>query len=337
VIPVSAITISGSASNRAVQFLPATNQFGTSTITLWVSDGSLTNKTSFLVSVNPVNDAPFISSIAPQTVNEDTPTALVPFTVWDVESPVSNLLVTASSSNPTLIPPNALFIAGNGSNRTVKVVPATNQFGTATVTLAVNDGNLSTFSSFLLTINPINDRPTISSFKDLTIAKNGIAGPITFIIGDPETSADKLLLSGSSSNPYIVPQYGITFGGSLSNRTLTLNPAHGRTGKSHISIQVSDGSLITSNSFYITVGSTGLSGVNPSDGQILGADLYQTSLTISWATFVGGAYRLLSAPTLGSTNWTPVAADFVATDIVTSWQGTITNAHFQFFKIQKMQ
>ena len=53
----------GSGSNRTVTLMPATNQFGTSIITLQVSDGIGTNSTSFLFTVNSVNDEPTINAI----------------------------------------------------------------------------------------------------------------------------------------------------------------------------------------------------------------------------------------------------------------------------------
>jgi len=57
---------------------PATNQFGTTLITVTVSDGSATASETFLLTVNPVNDAPTISTLADQVINEDTSTARWP-------------------------------------------------------------------------------------------------------------------------------------------------------------------------------------------------------------------------------------------------------------------
>lgn len=50
---------------------PATNGNGTSTVTVTVSDGSLTAQDTFVLTVTAVNDAPVIVNFAKST-NEDT-------------------------------------------------------------------------------------------------------------------------------------------------------------------------------------------------------------------------------------------------------------------------
>ena len=53
------------------------------------------------------------------------------------------------------------------------MTPAPNLFGTATITLTVNDGTNTAFDTFLLTVNPINDLPTITNINDQVITENG--------------------------------------------------------------------------------------------------------------------------------------------------------------------
>jgi hypothetical protein len=105
------------------------------------------------VTVNNVNTAPTISSIGNQTTALNTATASLAFTVSDAETAASSLTVSGNSSNPTLVPTSNIVFGGAGSSRTVKVAPATNQTGTATITLTVSDGALSRTTSFVLTVN----------------------------------------------------------------------------------------------------------------------------------------------------------------------------------------
>src|SRR5947199_9960186 len=86
-VPDANILFGGSGSNRTVTLRPASNQFGSTTITLTVSDGDGgAASASFLLSVNSVNHPPTISSVANQSTNEDTPTAAIPFSIGDVEA-----------------------------------------------------------------------------------------------------------------------------------------------------------------------------------------------------------------------------------------------------------
>ena len=57
------------------------------------------------------------------------------FQVTDAETAAADLAITNSSSNPGLIPVSNIVLDGSGSNRTVVVTPAPNQFGSALVTL----------------------------------------------------------------------------------------------------------------------------------------------------------------------------------------------------------
>src|SRR5439155_608295 len=144
----------------------------------------------------------------------------------DVETPPDSLMVSGRSSNPDLVPDANILFGGSGSNRTVTLRPATNQFGSTTITLTVRDGDAGAASaSFLLSVNSVNDPPTISSVPDQTTDEDPPTPALRFTIRDVETPADSLIVSGRSSNPDLVPDSNIFFGGSGSNRTVTLRPA----------------------------------------------------------------------------------------------------------------
>jgi hypothetical protein len=106
---------------------------------------------------------PTISDIADRTINEDTTTGAIAFTVADAETPATSLSVSVSSSNITLVPLSGIVLGGSGSLRTVSVAPAANKFGTATITISISDGSLSTSDSFILTVSAVNDVPLASN------------------------------------------------------------------------------------------------------------------------------------------------------------------------------
>jgi hypothetical protein len=254
-VPVGNVVFGGSAANRTVTVTPALNQYGLVTITLIVSDGQATADSSFLLTVHPVSDPPTISNIPDQTTDEDTPRGPISFTISDAEMVASSLILSAASSNPTLVPLDNIVLAGNGTNRTVTLISADNQYGSATITLTVSDGDLSASDSFVLMVNPVNDAPTISPIPDQLTAYFTPTGPITFTVGDVEKAAGLLTLSVASSNPSLVPTSNIVFGGSGAQRTVTITPTVNEYGTTTITLTVSDGSLTTSDNFVLTVNS----------------------------------------------------------------------------------
>ncbi len=150
---------------------PAANQNGTTTVTLTVSDGSLTAQDTFVLTVTAVNDAPTISDIANQTTNEDTPLNNVAFTVNDIDSTISctnTSHITFASTNTTLLPVANITRGGTYPNCTVSMNPAANQNGTSTVTVTVSDGSLSSQDTFVLTVTAVNDAPVIVNFAKST-------------------------------------------------------------------------------------------------------------------------------------------------------------------------
>jgi hypothetical protein len=169
-----------------------------------------------------VNNPPVIGNVANQAIQENGTTGALGFTVSDTETAAGSLTVTRSSSNTTLVPLANVLLGGSGGSRTVTVTPAANEFGTTTITITVTDGNGQTDSdTFTVTVN---DQPTVSNIANQSTAEDTATGAIAFTVGDGETAAGSLTLSGSSSNTTLVPNANITFGGSGANRTVTLTP-----------------------------------------------------------------------------------------------------------------
>src|SRR5438128_1301837 len=81
-VPAANIVFGGSGASRTVTVSPALNQTGTATITVTVSDGSLTASDSFVLTVTATaNTAPTISNIADLSTSQNTATAPIATTV----------------------------------------------------------------------------------------------------------------------------------------------------------------------------------------------------------------------------------------------------------------
>ena len=81
-------------------------------------------------------------------------------------------------------------------------------------------------------------------------------GPLAFVIGDPNNALSTLSVSGASSDQVLVPNGNIVFGGSGSNRTVTVTPVTNKSGTAEITITVTDpDGLAASTTFTLTVSS----------------------------------------------------------------------------------
>jgi hypothetical protein len=75
----------------------------------------------------------------------------VSFTVGDPDTPLTDLAVTAASSNPGIVP--NFVVIGTGETRTLRIVPALNAGGIVTITVTVRDtGGRTASDAFKLTI-----------------------------------------------------------------------------------------------------------------------------------------------------------------------------------------
>lgn len=107
------------------------------------------------VATTESNTPPTITPIANQTITVNGASDALAFTVGDADTPAADLLVTGTSSNPTLVPNTSAAIAfgGSGAERTVTITPAAGQTGVATITLSVFDGGRTTTLTFTVTVN----------------------------------------------------------------------------------------------------------------------------------------------------------------------------------------
>lgn len=201
-----------------------------------------------------INRIPTISAIANQTIAEDTTLAPVAFTISDTETVSTTLVVTATSSNQALVSDANILIGGTNGSRTISVTPNADAVGVTTITVGVNDGHYTRVTTFVLTVENVNDAPTISDIADQTLVIGESTGALAFSIADIDTNAADLTVTASSSNPNLVPDGNVVISGSGANRTVTVTPLPGVTGTTTITLTVGDGAETATETFTVTVG-----------------------------------------------------------------------------------
>jgi hypothetical protein len=213
-LPVGNLVLGGSGNNRTLT-VTAGQQPGNATITLDVVDsGGLSNRTSFLVTVLPLNSAPFISDLPATNTLIDTGTPALPFTIGDMESPAEGLTVSGSSSNPALVPNDVAHIVfgGSGSNRTVTVTPAAGQIGVAPMTIQVSDGTNQSSAVFPLLVTPSTNVIFYDPFDypDGSLLTNSafLWGHRSGVFGQAQVTNGKLKVATDQTEDVIAPLIG---------------------------------------------------------------------------------------------------------------------------------
>jgi hypothetical protein len=221
-------------------------------------ESDYSTEVSALIPVKLTNQPPMLNTLADLTINENASLQTVSLSgiTADATNESQTLTVTASSSNTGLIPTPTVTYTSPDATGSITFTPAALAFGSATITVTVNDGcasNNVVSRSFTVTVNQVNEPPTISSIARRVIAVDSATMAIPFTITDAETSPSSLTLSGTSDNATLVRTAGIIFGGTGSTRTVTVTPEAGQTGLANITVTVSDGTNTASSVFQLNV------------------------------------------------------------------------------------
>ncbi|WP_186775339.1 Calx-beta domain-containing protein [Rubripirellula tenax] len=247
-LPASAITLAGSGANRQMTLAPVVGQFGSTMVTVTVTDaGGKTASDTFSVTVASNNGAPTISNIANVTVPFGSPSDAIRFSVIDGETVPEALTVSFTSSNVALVPQTGFAPSGTGSNRQVVITPNAGQSGTSIITVTVTDASGFTGSdTFILTVTPENVGPTISEIADQSVEVGTTSADVNFTIADDTTATDSLGIALTSSDETFLPTANVVLSGTGAVRTLTLTPVADVLGSSVVTVTVTDADGVAS-------------------------------------------------------------------------------------------
>jgi CSLREA domain-containing protein len=173
------LSVAVTGSTVVVTINPAANVSGTANITITVNRTGGPESKSFLLTVNPVNDAPTFTNGPDQTINEDAGAQAVNAWATNIsagapdESGQTLAFQITGNTNASLFSA-APAIAANG---TLTYTPAANANGSATITISLKDNggtanggsDTSASQSFTITVNPVNDAPSFTKGPDQTV------------------------------------------------------------------------------------------------------------------------------------------------------------------------
>ncbi|WP_419836138.1 tandem-95 repeat protein [Vibrio parahaemolyticus] len=180
-------------------FTPAENFNGEATITYIVTDGDLTDEAKVTVTVTPLNDSPVAVDDTVST-QEDT---VVTIDVLPNDSDVDGDKLSIQSASVPEAQGKVEIVDGK-----LVFTPAENFNGHAEITYTVTDGELTDEAKVTVTVNPVNDAPTIKVDAVESITENAVSTDTvvaTLTVRDTDTPEDRLTVSlENNSNGYFV-------------------------------------------------------------------------------------------------------------------------------------
>ncbi|MGV6851869.1 MAG: LamG-like jellyroll fold domain-containing protein [bacterium] len=208
---------------------------------------------------------------------------------------------TGSSCNPVSGIGNVIMdgvTIGANSSLTIDITRAVDIGSSGSISMnaavfaAPSDVDLSPLNNIALLVRTVtsNVAPTITTVANQNILEDQASDLLSFTVDDLETAPAALTVTATSSNQSIIADAGISLGGVGANRTIEVTPLADANGTAVITINVSDGTDTTQETFVVDI-----TAVNDAPELNIPADilhpsgttfgLYQQSAWVSVANF----------------------------------------------------
>ncbi|HGF5203052.1 TPA: tandem-95 repeat protein, partial [Vibrio parahaemolyticus] len=183
----------------SVTYTPNDNYVGKDTFTYIVTSGGVSESTTVEVNVTPVNDAPVAKDDIATTQEDTAVTIDVLPNVTDVDGDklsIESVSVPKEQGTVEVVDGKLVF------------TPAENFNGDAEITYTVTDGALTDQAKVTVTVNPVDDAPTIKVDAVESITEDAVSTDTvvaTLEVADTDTPEDQLTVSlENNSNGYFV-------------------------------------------------------------------------------------------------------------------------------------
>ncbi len=220
-----------------LHIVPAENYHGEVTITVLAYDeNNLESEAQeFGCLVGPVNDQPGTPEFQdPDPIDENNARSYIEmvFTPLDVDG--DDLTVTATTGNTRLFPAGSIVVdpvtAVSGTERTITLTPAGNEYGSAVITVTIADSDVSVTAEFNVVVNEVMDAPVLSEIGVLATNEDQVV-TIELSATDVDTDPSQLLFTVSE---------GVNITTGIMAGNLTVIPEANWNGVEYITVTVSD-------------------------------------------------------------------------------------------------
>ncbi|MDB4619645.1 hypothetical protein OAH26_01725, partial [bacterium] len=204
--------------------------------------GDNASATVSIISDEAANQPPSVSNIDDLSLSEGAEKISVDFSVIDTDTPLNQITVKASTSNPFLI--SELVVEGvtgeQGASQWVLVfTTVANQFGEGSISIEINDGYQIVSTSFNVTVSAVNNAPEISGIPSM-IEAEGKRVVVPFEVSDDQTSTGNLFIYLTAKPLDYILKGDVLVVGNGAQRELIINNKGTAQGTGKFSVVVTD-------------------------------------------------------------------------------------------------
>lgn len=231
---------------KNVTVTPISGQSGSEDVTFTVSDGELSVTQTVTFSVETESADITTTGIQNVSVDED-------FTTYTID-----LSGVFTDNND----PNAVFnytvgglsqLSGTINGTNLEINTSSDFNGSESVFLIASANGKSSFTSFDINVNPVNDAPTLGTTSGQSIQEDGQLAGVFMTFADIDTEATNLVFTATSSDESVITTDAIAISESASGITLSANTVANASGSTTITVNVFDGEFTATQTFDVTV------------------------------------------------------------------------------------
>lgn len=163
--------------------------------------------------------APVISDPLPQLTWMGVPTETITLLIGDADTPLHQLQVSATSSDPSLVPDANIRFGERGGQRTLIVTPTVGWAGNAVIDIVVSDGTRTTATALEVQVLPFT--PSVFPVK---IRKTGRGNIRPALDGQELRTGERYKVTAAPDPGYIFAGWSGDISSSSPTITFTMNP-----------------------------------------------------------------------------------------------------------------
>jgi hypothetical protein len=223
--------------------IPEPNFFGRDEFTIHITDGFLSESTSFSATVNY---PPLIIEPGSQIINKNTISSPIAITVIDKDTPLDNLSFSFVTNCPALFNESDIDYICTSTPCTLLLTPVTNQSGTCQISVNVSDGIGSNVTPIQIRVN---EQPYIDPIAPQESDEDQSLTVIANVSDDDLLSTHQWSLT--FSNPQLVASYDIQR--QLDNHAVLLSfyPLADMSGQTTVTVSMSDPNYLSYSRTFI--------------------------------------------------------------------------------------